>query len=150
MRLSHWHAAILLALIATSAHAGKEVGDYRGLPKDLADAATAYDLAQFKADRPELERLLADDYTLAGTNGKNQTKADLIADQTAPGNQIVSVDIHDQVSKVWSDGAVLAGVVDAKGVNHGKAYTFRGRFVDVWAKRNGRRQVIFTQIHNVP
>ncbi len=150
MRLSPWHAAILATLIATSAHAGKEVGDYSGLPKDLADAATAYDLAQFKADRKELERVLADDYTLAGTSGKNQTKAQFIADQTAPGNKTLSVDIHDQVSKVWADGAVLAGMVDAKGVSQGKEFTFRGRFVDVWAKRNGRWQVIFTQIHNTP
>lgn len=150
MRLRFRHATIFAALIATSAHAGKEVGDYSGLPKDLAEAATAYDLAQFRADRKELERVLADDYTLAGTSGKNQTKAEFIADQTAPGNQTLSVDIHDQVSKVWADGAVLAGLVDAKGVNHGKAFTFRGRFVDVWAKRHGQWQVIFTQIHNIP
>lgn len=149
MRLSRWHVAVFAMLIATSAYAGKEVGDYSGLPKDLAEAATAYDVAQFKADRAELERLLADDYTLAGTSGKNRTKADLIAEQTAPENKTLSVDIYDQVKKVWPNGAVLAGMVEAKGTNKGKAYTFKGRFVDVWAKRNGRWQVIFTQIHNV-
>ena len=141
-------AALLAALLASSAQA-KEVGDYSQLPKDLAAAATAYDIAQFKADKAELERVLADDYTLAGTSGKNQTKAQFIADQTAPGNKTLSVDIYDQVSKVWADGAVLAGMVDAKGSNQGKEFTFRGRFVDVWAKRNGRWQVIFTQIHPV-
>lgn len=149
MRLSITYVLLMAALAATSVEA-KEVGDYHGLPKDLADAATAYDVAQFKADRAELERLLADDYTLAGTSGKNRTKADFIAEQTAPGNKTISVDIYDQVSKVWPDGAVLAGMVDAKGANQGKPYTFRGRFVDVWAKRNGRWQVIFTQIHTVP
>jgi hypothetical protein len=149
MRLARWHVAVFAALIATSAYAGKEVGDYSGLPKDLAEAATAYDVAQFKADRAELERLLADDYTLAGTSGKNRTKADLIAEQTAPENKTISVDIYDQVKKAWPNGAVLAGMVEAKGTNQGKAYTFKGRFVDVWAKRNGRWQVIFTQIHNV-
>ena len=149
MRLARWHVAVFATLIATSAYAGKEVGDYSGLPKDLAEAATAYDVAQFKADRAELERLLADDYTLAGTSGKNRTKADLIAEQTAPENKTISVDIYDQVKKAWPNGAVLAGMVEAKGTNKGKAYTFKGRFVDVWAKRNGRWQVIFTQIHNV-
>ena len=149
MRLSPWYAAALAAVVATSAYAGAQVGDYSGLPKDLAEAATAYDLAQFKADRKELERVLADDYTLAGTSGKNQTKAEFIAEQTAPGNQTISVDIHDQVSKVWGDGAVLAGLVDARGESHGKTFTFRGRFVDVWAKRNGRWQVVFTQIHDI-
>ena len=150
MRLLPWYAATFVALIATSAHADKPIGDYSNLPKDLADAATAYDLAQFKADRKELERVLADDYTLAGTSGKNQTKAQFIAEQTAPGNKTISVEVHDQVSKVWGDGAVLAGLVDAKGESQGKTFTFRGRFVDVWAKRNGRWQVVFTQIHSIP
>lgn len=142
--------AVLLAALAVTSAGAKEVGDYRGLPKDLAEAATAYDIAQFKADKAELERVLADDYTLAGTSGKNQSKAEFIAEQTAPGNRTISVDIHDQVTKLWPDGAVLAGMVDAKGVSHGKTFTFRGRFVDVWAKRNGRWQVIFTQIHPTP
>ena len=150
MRVSHWKWAICAAaLIAASAQAGQEVGDYSGLPQDLAAAATAYDLAQFKSDRSELERLLADDYTLAGTSGKNQTKAEFIADAVAPGSKTTYVAITQQVRKVWPNGAVLGGMVDAKGFNHGKAYAIRGRFVDVWAKRNGRWQVIFTQFHYV-
>lgn len=150
MRLSHWSWVILAASIATQAHAGQEVGDYRGLPDDLAAAATAYDLAQFKSDRAALERLLADDYTLAGTNGRNQTKADFIADSTAPGSTTTYVAITQQVSKVWSNGAVLGGMVDAKGSDRGKPFTMRARFVDVWAKRDGHWQVIFTQAHIAP
>jgi len=140
--------ALGVALIATSVQAN-DFGDYSNLPKDLAAAATAYDVAQFKADKAELERVLADDYTLADTAGKNLTKAQFIADQTKPGNKTLSVRIYDQVSKVWGDGAVLAGMVDAKGSSDGKEFTFRGRFVDVWAKRNGQWKVIFTQIHPV-
>lgn len=150
MRLAAWQWAICAALMVGTAHAGQEVGDYRGLPADLAAAATAYDLAQFKSDRPELERLLADDYTLANSDGKNQTKAEDIANATAPDNTTSYVAISQQVRKVWLDGAVLGGMVDAKGTSHGKAFTMRARFVDVWAKRDGRWQVIFTQIHNVP
>jgi hypothetical protein len=135
------------ALLSASAYAGSNVGDYRGLPKDLAAAATAYDLAQFKADRSELDRLLADDYTLADVDGKNKTKAQYIAAQTAPGSKTLSVVISQQVVKLWPDGAVLAGMVDAKGSDHGKVSTFRGRFVDVWARRKGRWQVIYTQVH---
>lgn len=150
MRFSHWRWAIFAALIATQAQAGQEVGDYRGLPQDLAAAATAYDLAQFKSDRPELERLLADDYTLANSTGENQTKAEYIADAVAPGSKTSYVAITRQVRKVWPNGAVLGGMVDAKGFNRGKAYAIRARFVDVWAKRNGRWQVIFTQVNSAP
>lgn len=137
-------------LIAARALAGPELGDYRGLPSDLAAAATAYDLAQFKSDRSGLERLLAYDYTLAGSDGRNETKAEDIADAVAPEHKTTYVAISKQVRKVWPSGAVLAGIVDAKGFDHGKAFVMRARFVDIWAKRNGRWQVIFTQIHDLP
>ena len=140
---------IVVVLIALPVHAEQGVGDYRGLPTDLAAAATAYDIAQMKSDRSGLERLLADDYTLANINGRNESKTESIADSVVPGNKTTYVAIRRQVRKAWSNGAVLGGMVDAKGIDHGKPYTMRARFVDVWAKRDGQWQVIFTQIHRV-
>jgi hypothetical protein len=150
MRAASWTWIILGAALVLPAYAQQGVGDYRGLPADLADAATAYDVAQMKADRVGLERYLADDYTLANLDGGNRTKAESIAASVAPGSKTTYVAISQQVSKVWSDGAALGGIVDAKGVDHGKPFTLHARFVDVWAKRGGQWQVIFTQIHNVP
>ncbi len=50
--------------------------------------------------------------------------------------------------RFWQDGAALGGIVDAKGTDHGKTFTLHAQFVDVWAKRNGHWQVVFTQINN--
>ena len=147
MRAASWIGGIVGALILLSVHAEQGVGDYRGLPADLAAAATAYDIAQLKSDRAALERYLADDYTLADANGRNRNKAESIADAIVPGNKTTYVAITQQVHKTWPDGAVLGGMVDAKGVDRGKPYAMRARFVDVWAKRGGRWQVIFTHIH---
>ncbi len=145
MRVASW--IIIGALVMPPVHAEQGVGDYQGLPADLAAAATAYDIAQMKSDRAGLERLLADDYLLANLNGKNQNKAESIADAVVPGNKTTYVAISQQVRKTWPDGAVLGGMVDAKGMDRGKPYTLRARFVDVWARRDGKWQVIFTQIH---
>lgn len=144
--IGYW--VISAAIIMPPAQTGSDVGDYRGLPADLASAATAYDLAQFKSDRAELERLLADDYTLIGPNGRNLTKAQDIADALVPGSKTLSVTISQQVRKVWPGGAVLGGIVDARKLDRDKTLTIRARFVDIWAKRNGRWQVIFTQVNN--
>jgi hypothetical protein len=149
MRSTACFFGLSLALAAVSAHAGPEVGDYRGLPTDLAAAATAYDLAQFRSNRAELERLLADDYVLFGSSGKTQTKAQYIADATAPGSRTSYVALSQQVRRMWVDGAALGGMVDAKGVIRGKPFTMRARFVDVWAKRDGRWRVVFTQANLV-
>ena|ERR1700754_193405 len=150
MRAASWTWIILGACFVLPAHAEQGVGDYRGLPADLAAAATAYDVAQMKAERAGLERYLADDYTLANLDGGNRTKRETIAAFVAPGSKTTYVAISQQVSKVWTDGAVLGGIVDAKGVDHGKPFTLHARFVDVWAKRGGQWQVIFTQIHDAP
>ncbi|HKT27071.1 hypothetical protein [Dyella sp.] len=50
--------------------------------------------------------------------------------------------------KIWPNSAVLGGMVDAKGTSHGKSFVLHARFVDVGTKRDGKWQVIFTQIRN--
>jgi hypothetical protein len=57
--------------------------------------------------------------------------------------------ISQQVSRVWPNGAVLAGVVDASEIVDGKRTSIKARFVDVWAMHHVRWQVIFTQIDEV-
>jgi len=150
MHAVKWGALGCAALIAVSAYAGPEVGDYSGLPKDLAAAAVDYDVAQFRSNRAELDRLLANDYALFDTGGRTLTKADALADATAPVGTDKSVAISQQVKRAWPNGAVLAGVVDASEVRDGKRMAIKARFTDVWAKREGRWQVIFTQIDLVP
>lgn len=149
MRSAIWIIGASMTLAAAPTQRGPQGADYRGLPRDLAAAATAYDLAQFKADRAELDRLLADDYILAGSNGKNQTKAQYIAEATAPGSRTTYVALSLKVRRVWADGAVLGGMVDARGFDRGKPIAVHARFVDVWAKRDGRWRVVFTQANAV-
>lgn len=149
MHARKWSALVGASLIAVAAQAGREIGDYRGLPKDLAAAATAYDLAQFRSNRPELDRLLAADYVLVGTGGRTQTKVQSMADAAAPAGKNKTVVISRQIKRAWPNGAVLAGVVEASEVRDGKRTAMKARFADVWAKRQGRWQVIFTQIDPV-
>jgi len=146
MRLAFWKGLLCATLVAGPAYAGKGVGDYRGLPADLAAAATAFDIAQSSSDRAGLDRWLADDYALADANGHTQSKADLVRDMTAPGHKTFSVSLRMTVRKYWADGAVLGGIVDARGLDHGKPTTTHARFLDIWAKRGNRWQVIYTQI----
>ena len=139
---------IIGTLIATPAYAGKEIGDYRGLPSDLVAAATAFDIAQSRSDGAGLRRWLSDDYVLLTPDGSSQSKAQLVAEMTAPGHSTTWVTLSKQVSRYWPEGAVLGGIVDARGTDHGKPTSTHARFVDVWAKRQGRWQVIFTQVND--
>ena len=133
-------AAMLLGSVANAA----------GLPADLAKAVKDYDEAQIHGDRAELQRLVADDYTLVNSSGRIQSKAELIADYTAPGYKIEPFEIMQPVEKAWSDGAVMGGVVNLRGIDGGKPFSVTLRFADIWAKRNGKWQVIYTHVSKPP
>ena len=120
------------------------------IPADLAAAVHGYDQAQIRGNKAELERWLADDYLLVNSSGQIETKAQLIADYTAPGFKIEPFTIEQPVEKVWSDGAVMGGIATLKGTDGGKPFELRLRFADIWAKRNGRWQVTYTQVAKAP
>jgi hypothetical protein len=88
---------------------------------DLAKAVKDYDLAQIQGNRAELERLLADDYTLLNSTGKIQSKADLIADYTAPGFKLEPFEVREPIEKAWDRGAVMGGIATLRGVDAGVA-----------------------------
>ena len=134
-------AAALLAAGSASAAA---------LPSELAAAAQAYDQAQVRSDKAELERLLADDYVLQNSSGQVQDKQSFIADSVAPGFRIEPFEVEEPVEKVLGDVALLGGVATLKGTDGGKPFTARLRFIDVWARRGGQWRVIFTQATRAP
>jgi hypothetical protein len=120
------------------------------LPADLAQAVKDYDEAQIHGSKAELQRLVADDYTLVNSSGRVQNKAELIADYTTPGYRIEPFEILQPVEKVWSDGAVMGGLVNLRGIDGGKPFSVTLRFADIWAKRNGKWQVIYTHVSKPP
>ena len=120
------------------------------IPADLAAAVHGYDQAQIRGNKAELERWLADDYLLVNSSGQTETKAQLIADYTAPGFKIEPFTIEQPVEKAWGDGAVMGGIATLKGTDGGQRFELRLRFADIWAKRNGRWQVIYSQVSKAP
>jgi hypothetical protein len=132
----------MLALLLAAAAAA--------VPPDLAAAVAGYDKAQIDGNRAELERWLADDYLLLNSSGRTETKAQLIADYTAPGFDLEPFTVEQPIEKVWNGGAVMGGIATLRGTDAGKRYEIRLRFADVWAKRNGRWQVIYTQVAKAP
>ena len=116
------------------------------VPPDLAAAVHAYDLAQSDGNRAELERWVADDYVLVNSSGKVEDKAKLISDYTAPGFDLEPFTVEQPVERVWKDGAVMGGVATIRGTSDGQRFEMRLRFADIWARRGGRWQVIYTQV----
>jgi hypothetical protein len=120
------------------------------IPADLAQAVKDYDAAQIEGNEAELRRLVADDYTLVNSSGTIENKAQLIADYTTPGYKIEPFIVQEPVERVWSDGAVMGGLVELRGTEGGKTFAVTLRFADIWARRSGRWQVIYTHVSRPP
>jgi hypothetical protein len=136
--------ALLIAILASPTTRATE------LPADLAQAVKDYDQAQITGNRAELERLLADDYTLINSGGKSETKSQFIAESTAPGFKLEAFVVEDPLERAWDEGAVMGGVVALRGMDGGKPFAATVRFADIWAKRKGKWQVIYTHVSKPP
>jgi hypothetical protein len=146
MKLSSFlsiYASITLVFITGTAFAST-------VPPDLVKAVADYDAAQIKGDRAELERLLAADYTLINSRGAIENKAMLIAGYTAPGYKLEPFTVREPIAKVWANGAVMGGVATLRGTEGGKPFEATLRFSDIWAKRHGVWQVIYTHVSRPP
>lgn len=136
--------AVLLATPALAAH------DYDDLPPDLAKAALAFDHAQVAGDGKALKDLLADNYKLVNTANKVEDKAQFIADYTDPDFKLLPFTLKAPVHVVWETGAVLSAEVDYRFLQKGKPGSVYFRFSDIWAKRQGRWQVVYTGVTKLP
>lgn len=136
----------LLVGVATSAAGAADASE---LPPDLVAAARAYDAAQIGADRAALERLVAEDYAVVGSDGSVQNKAQFIDSFTAPGFRLEPFEIEDPLMRVHGDMAVLSGRARLRGQSNGAAWTSHVRFADVWARTGPGWQVVFAQTTRV-
>jgi hypothetical protein len=138
--------SIRLAAIGAIVVSGLVMAAEPALPPDLAQAAAAYDRAQVKGDRAELNRLLADDYHLVNGSGHVELKEQFVAESSDPAVTLEPFVVENPIQIVWADGAVLAGEAHLKGLDHGKPYQAHFRFADIWRKRAGVWQVVFTEV----
>lgn len=116
---------------------------------ELRALARAADEAQIHGDRAALERLIADDFRIVGGAGQVYGKAGLIALFTDPAVTLEPYEVREPfLIPLGDDAALLGGLVTFRGLDHGKPYSQTFRYADTWLRRNGRWQVVYTQVTN--
>ena len=120
------------------------------LPTDLATTVREYYEAQLRNDVATLDRLVADDYVLINSDGSVENKREAVADHERPGFKIDPYVVEQPVEKVWSDAALTGGVVNLSWTQDGKHQTRLIRIVNVWARRDGRWRITYTQVSRLP
>jgi ketosteroid isomerase-like protein len=117
------------------------------LAQDDSEAATqskimalekAWNQAYKLGDRKALDTLLDDHIVLINDDGSVQSKAQFLSTVKPTNSQEQQVAPESMSVHVFGKTAIATGVFRAKGVEAGKRYVRRERFVDTWLFNGGK------------
>ena len=113
------------------------------LDKKRMQAMAAKDIAT-------LEAVLADDLIYAHSTARLDTKQSLIGNMVSGATVYTGVEPSDVKAQDLGDAVVLTGTAQIKVVSNGTPNAFGVRFMDVYARRNGRWQMVAWQSTKLP
>ena len=99
----------------------------------------AWNQAYKAKDTRALDAILDNEIVLINDDGSTQSKAAFLASVKSSNNnsQEQQVSPESMSVHVFGNTAIATGVFRAKGVDGGKSYVRRERFVDTWIYKNG-------------
>ncbi len=125
--------AILIIILAVCASA--QTNDDAAKSKVIA-LEQLWNQAYKSGDTKALDSILDESIVLVNDDGSVQSKREFLASVKSslsqPSAQQQQVAPESLTVRVFGDVAVATGVMKVKGVENGKAYTRRERFVDTW------------------
>jgi ketosteroid isomerase-like protein len=134
-------AALLIASVALSLRG-------QGVASDEAGRIQALELAWNHAleskDAKALDMLLGSNMVSVDIDGSVSNKSEFLASITAQDYQPSQAVTEQSKVQMYGDAAIVVGVFRVKGMEKGKAYVHRERFVDTWIKSNGTWQCVAT------
>jgi hypothetical protein len=87
-------------------------------------------------DLKTLDTMLHDAFAYVNSEGRLLTKSEVVASvRTVDSLQFVT---EEMVVRMHGDTAIVTGLYRMKGVERGKQFLRRGRFVDTWLLKGGR------------
>ena len=93
-------------------------------------------------DTKGLDQLLAPTFLAVEIDGSVSSKAEFLAGIKAPEYQ-PSQAVNEQINvQVFGNSAVVVGIFRVKGVEKGKPYVHRERFIDTWIKHDQSWQCV--------
>ena len=102
-------------------------------------------------DRDGYSAFLADDWSVINTDGNILTKDQVLREMFVTGQrQIDAIAVDDVKVRPLGDVAIVTGRTIASGKLRGATVTATLRFTDVFARRDGRWQIVASQGTRVP
>ena len=140
-KISLLAAVLLIASIAVSVRGQSGANDDAGRIQALE---LAWNHALEGKDTKALDMLLGSNLVSVDIDGSISNKSEFLASIKAPDYQPSQAVIEQSNVQMYGDAAVVVGVFRVKGMEKGKPYVHRERFVDTWIKSNGTWQCVAT------
>ena len=141
MRLTVW---LMVLVCATTLLVLAQDDTDHGVQSKIIALEKAWNQAYKLGDKRALDAILEDDIVLTNNDGSVQIKAEFLASITASNSQEQQVEPESMSVRVFGNTAIATGVFRAKGVEGGKPYVRRERFVDTWVYKGGRWACVAT------
>jgi ketosteroid isomerase-like protein len=131
--------AAALSIFATISACAQSASDEGGRVLGLE---TAWNHAIEAKDTKALDQLLASTFVAVEIDGSVSSKSEFLASIKAPDYQ-PSQAVNEQINvQVYGNSAVVVGIFRIKGVEKGKPYLHRERFIDTWIKHDQSWQCV--------
>jgi ketosteroid isomerase-like protein len=132
-------ACLLLVIVAVAPARAGSADEVKALADQL-------DVATRTKDKAALERLIASDFVFVRGSGRVGDRADVVSTFTSPALVVKEVRNDERKLIDLGETVLVTAKVQLSGTEDGKVFVENFRSVDVWAKRNGAWQVVYTQI----
>lgn len=148
------HARCTILLLAALAAAGPGFAEEPAAPtpeSELLQTEQRRYRAMVDADAPALEALLGEELRFTHSNGKVQSRADLLASLASGGLDYLSLRTRDEVVHLYGDAGVVSGIseVEVRAAG-GPEQALRLLFTSVYAKQGGRWRLVAYQSTRAP
>ena len=141
-------AGVLLWLACAASMLGFGQDEASAIKTKIAALEGLWNQAYKAADIKALDGILDDGIVLVNDDGSMQSKAEFLASvKSVSPQQAQQQQVAPESTTVHLFGphtAVAAGVMRVKGVENGKSYVRRERFIDTWILKDGRWVCIAT------
>ncbi len=123
-------------------------------PQNVADAGAAtrvialehaWNQAEQRKDIKALDSILDNAMVYVDYDGSLLTKSEFLSKISAHDAHPQQEVTESMTARVFGNTAVVTGVYLAKGLENGKPYTRRGRFIDTWVFKSGAWVCIASQ-----
>ena len=127
----------VFAVVATCLCGAQEKGD-AAVASRIVALEKAWNQAYKMGDTHALDTILDDSIVLINDDGTLQSKREFLKSVTATNSQEQQVAPESMNVHVFGETAIATGVFRAKGVDGGKSYVRRERFVDTWIHKGDK------------